>query len=460
MTSKGIKNYWNDYRKEYRSLLKLGLPVLVTELGIITVSFADTMMVGSYGTNELAAAAFVNNMFTVAIVMLIGFSSGVTPLIGALFSQKKNHDAGRTLRVSLQLNFLAGMAFTVIMGTLYLFLDRMGQPAELLPMIKSYYLIILTSLIPLSIFNCCQQMANGTTDTAMPMWLMLGSNVLNIIGNYMLIFGKFGAPELGLDGAGISTVFSRLAAATAIVIIMLTAKRYKAYFGGLRDRNNLRPERAHVFKTSVPIMVQSGIECLLWSFGAVVCGWFGTLQLASYQVVITISQVGFMTYISFGIATSIKVANYIGVKDFTGIRRVARTGLALNLILGILVSSVFIIFDSHLLGLFTEDTDVISLAALLIPPLILYQFADVVQITYANALRGTAHVKPLLWISVLSYIIIGIPFLLLMSITFGLKSEGVFYSFSGALITAAVLLYISFRKAVSREEEKFLSSAA
>ncbi len=450
---------WALYKREYVSLLKLGLPVLVAELGVIAVSFADTMMVGDYGTRELAAAAFVNNIFTVVVVMLIGFASGITPLIGALYSQRKNYDAGKTLRVSLQLNFAMSMVCTIVMGGLYFFLDKMDQPEELLPLIRSYYLIVLSSMVPLSIFNCCQQMANGITHTSMPMWLVLGANVLNIIGNYVLIYGHFGAPELGLDGAGISTAFSRLISAVAIVVILLTSKRYRPYMKGLRYRGRLRAERKKVFVTSYPIMIQSGIECLLWSFGAVVSGWFGVQQLASYQILIAVSHIGFMTYISFGIATSIKVSNYMGVKDFVGIRRVTKTGLSVNLMLGTIASLIFLVFGRDLLELFTNDIAVIDLAVLMIPPLVLYQYGDAIQITYANALRGTSHVKPLLWVSLVCYIIIGIPFLRLLAEGFDMKNVGVFYSFSGALFSAALLLYLSYKRAVRIEYDKACSTS-
>lgn len=448
-------NLWNSYKNEYKNLVRLGFPVLITQLGIIVVGFADTMMVGMYGTKELAAASFVNNFFMVAVVMLIGFASGVTPLVGALYSQKKNFETGQILRVSTQLNAMTGLTFTAIMGILYFFLENMGQPEELLPLIKQYYLVILASLFPMAIFNCYQQMANGTTDTAMPMWLMLLMNFMNIIGNYALIFGKFGCPELGLLGAGISTLVARWTGAVLIVILVLTRRRYKQYLDGLMMKAQLQTERKKVFQTSYPVMIQSGIETVLWSVGAVVCGWFGAIELAGYQVIVTISQLGFMTYISFGIAASIRVANYIGVNDFAMVRRISSAGLHINLFLGTLASLFFFFGGEWLLGGFTSDAAVISTAVLLIPPLILYQYMDAIQITYANVLRGTSEVKPLLWISIVSYLCIGIPFLFLLSIGFDLKSEGVFYSFSGALLTAAILLLLAFRRAVRRRETAY-----
>ncbi|MDE6860428.1 MAG: MATE family efflux transporter [Duncaniella sp.] len=442
--------FWKAYKEEYKNLFKLGLPVLVTQVGIIVVNFADTMMVGAYGTEELAAAAFVNSLFMIATVMQIGFASGITPLIGALYSRGEHFETGRTLRAGLQINILLSLSFTFIMGMLYFFLDHFGQPEELLPLIRQYYLIILATLLPMSVFNCCQQTANGTTDTATPMWMILGANVLNIFGNYMLIFGNFGFPELGLAGAGLSTMTARYIAMTGILLMLTLGRRYKPYREGLRSANGNGEIRRKVWVTSYPVMIQSGVECFLWSFGAIVSGWFGKIQLASYQVVNTIAQLGFMTYMSFGVATSIRVANYTGLRDTVGVRRITTAGMHLNLLLCTAASLVFYFKTEWLIHAFTSDTAVATAAMALVLPLILYQYGDAIQLTYANALRGTSNVKPLLWISLVSYIVVGIPFLLLLAKWCGLENVGVYYSFSGALLVAAILLHKAFRRTVSK----------
>lgn len=453
----GKAGFWKAYKPEYKSLWRLGLPVLITQVGIIVVSFADTMMVGAYGTEELAAAAFVNSLFMIAIVMQLGFAAGMTPIIGALYSRKQHDRVGATLRAGLQINTLVSIGFTVIMGTLYFFLDHFGQPEELLPLIRRYYLIILSTLLPMAVFNCCQQTANGTTDTATPMWMILGANIVNIIGNYLLIGGKFGCPELGLAGAGLSTLTARYMAMAGIIIVISRSNRYRPYRNGLHTgSDDIAAIRKHVWLTSYPVMIQSGVECFLWSFGAIVSGWFGKIQLASYQVVNTIAQLGFMTYMSFGVATSIRVANYTGLRDTVGIRRITSAGLHLNLLLSTIASAIFLIGGSNLIHVFTPDPEVTGAALMLIAPLILYQYGDAVQLTYANALRGTSNVKPLLWISIVSYIIIGMPFLLLLAKGLEMKNVGVYYSFSLALIVASVLLYRSFRTTVAKKEPENL----
>ena len=447
-----MTNIWKLYREEYKSLFRLGIPVLVTQVGIIVVSFADTMMVGAYGVDELAAAAFVNSLFIIPIVMQMGFAQGLTPLVGALFGKGEKEEAGHTLHAGLQINIAVSCALTAIMATLYFFLDCFGQPEELLPLIRRYYLIILVTLLPMSVFNSFQQTCNGFNDTAMPMWMILGSNVLNILGNWLLIFGNIGCPEMGLVGAGLSTMFARYAAAIAIVLVFFHGRRYQPYASGFRIKVGLAEVRRLVWVTSYPVMIQSGIECSLWSFGAVVSGWFGKIQLAAYQVVNTMAQLGFMTCIRFGTGTSIRVANYVGMRDLRGVRRITSAGLHLNLVLATMASLIFILGGKWLIYCFTPDASVIASAMTLLLPLVIYQYMDAVQLTYVNAIRGTSYVKPLLWISICSYILVGIPVLLLFAKGLQWGNIGVYYSFDVALAVASIMATVIFYQVLRKSQ--------
>ena len=213
------------YLQHYRETLKLGLPMVVGQVGVIVLGFADTVMVGHYDTASLAAASFVNNVFNLAIVALLGFSYGITPLIGALFARGEYEKAGREFRHALIANVSFGVALTLVMGTLYFFLDRFGQPEELLPLIRSYYLTILASVVFVAWFNAMRQFTDSLTRTSVGMWILLFGNVFNICFNYLLIFGKFGFPELGLLGAGISTLGAR-------IYLFVAAKRVCSLSGG------------------------------------------------------------------------------------------------------------------------------------------------------------------------------------------------------------------------------------
>lgn len=445
-----INKRWAEYKNEYLSLFRLGLPILVTQAGIIFVNFADTMMVASFSTEALAAAAFVNSLFIIVTVMMIGFSAGMIPLVGALFGRKETEAAARMFRAGLQVNSLVAIAFTLLMGALYFFLDRFGQPDEILPLARPYYLIILSSLLPISIFNTFLQSANSLNDTQSPMWVMLTSNLINVLGNYVLIFGHWGFEEMGLTGAGISTLTARVFSLVALPVLMGRKKMYHPYISGLRGRVRERGLRNKVWVISYPVMIQNGIECGLWTFGAIVAGWFGKIQLASYQVVNTMAQLGFMTFISFGVAVSVKVSNYMGSDNLSSVRRTTAAGLHLNLLLAALASAVFVIGGKKLIGVFTPDSEVVAAGILLIVPLVLYQFADATQLTYVNSLRGMGDVQPLLWVSVVSYICVGVPAIYWLAVGRNMGNVGIYYSFNIALAVAAGLLYIFYRRALGR----------
>lgn len=432
-------------RNEYKALFRLGFPVLLTQLGVIVMSFADTMMVGAYSVEALAASAFANNVFLIPMVMLSGLAAGITPLAGALFTKNKLRQTGRIARAGLQVNAIVSLVFTALMGGLFFLLDNFGQSPELLPYIRPYYLTLLTTMVPMALFNTLAQTSNGITDTRLPMYFILGSIVLNILGNWLLIFGHCGLPELGLTGAGISTAVARWLAAAGIILMYMRSRRYAPIREGLTDNSPLAKERRKVWVTSYPVMIQTGIECSLWSFGAVVCGWFGKVQLAAYQIVNTIGQLGFMVFMSFGVAVSIRVANFAGLHEEQRASLAARAGIHINLVLATFASLLMALFARQLLGAFTNDDTVIAAGELFILPLVLYQYLDALQLTFLNAIRGTSFVKPLLWIAIVSYILVGVPCLLLFALGLDMGSVGVYYSFDAALLTAAIYAGIVFK---------------
>lgn len=447
---------WDKYKGEYRELFRLGLPMLMSQLGVILLSFSDTIMVGRYGVNELAAAAFVNSIFLIPNVMLMGLSGGITPLVGALFTKGDHMSAGRVTRGSMQINLLVAAIYTAIMGGIYFLLPHFGQPVELLPLIRQYYLLLLMVPIPMAAYNVLMQTSNGITCTNIPMYTTIFSILINILFNYLLIYGKMGFPEMGLAGAGIATVIARVLCFILMYICFRTLARYKPYQEGFKTSNSLGNIRRKVWTTSWPVMIQNGLECCMWAFGAVVVGWFGAVQLAAYQVVNTIEQLGFMIYISFAGALAIRVANYAGLNDKSGVRRATYAGIHINLLIATLASLLFIFFSEWLINLFVEtgpDSSqgeaVVTSALTLVFPLVVYQYMDTLQLTCCNAIRGTSNVKPLMYISLWSYIIVGIPILLLFTAGLDLGNVGAYWSFCIALLVAAIMAVYYFNKTVA-----------
>ncbi|MCM1021760.1 MAG: MATE family efflux transporter [Muribaculum sp.] len=440
------------YRQEYAKIVKLGLPILVGQLGMIVVAFADNIMVGRYSTDALASASFVNNVFNVAIFACLGFTYGLTPLIGALFSRDRFDKIGAMIRNGLFANMLFALLITALMTLLYLNLDSLGQPDELMPLIKPYFVLSLIGILPVAIFNALSQWLYAINRTGIPMWIVLVANVVNIAGNYLLIFGHCGFPELGLMGAGYSTLISRIICPLAAMYVLLCMRRFRVYRDGFVNSRINKTLLSHINRTSWPVSVQMTLESVCFSFSAVMAGWIGAVPLAAYQIIVITGTLGFCVYYSMASAVSVIVANNAGLNDSRAMRHTAFAGYHIVLVLATLSSLVFIFFERYLILLFTEDIRVIELTMTLIFPLVLYQYADATQILFANALRGTSNVMPMLWIAFVSYMVVGIPAGYIITFPCGMATYGIILSFSISLIIAASLFLYFFLRTTSRHE--------
>ena len=433
------------YKNHYKALFFLGLPIVIGQVGVIVLGFADTLMIGHHSTNELGAASFVNNMFTLAIIFSTGFSYGLTPIVGGFYGVRKFAAAGQALRCSLLANLLVGILLTGIMAILYLNVERLGQPEELLSLIKPYYLILLASLIFVLLFNGFKQFTDGITDTKTAMWILLGGNVLNIVGNYILINGKLGFPELGLLGAGISTLFSRIVMVLVFVLVFFSSRRFLRYKLGFIRLGWSRALFRQLNALGWPVAFQMGMETASFSLSTVMVGWLGTIALASHQVMLTISQFTFMMFYGMGAAVAVRVSNFKGQNDIVNVRRTAYAGAHIILAMGIVLLSIVFFFRYQVGGWFTDNTEVSAMVVVLMVPFLAYQFGDGIQINFANALRGISDVKPMMLIAFIAYFIISLPAGYFFGFVMGWGLFGVWMAFPFGLSSAAVMLWLRFR---------------
>jgi len=433
------------YNIHYKALVYLGVPIVIGQVGQIVLALADTLMIGHHSTDELGAASFVNNMFTLAIIFSTGFSYGLTPIVGNLFGNNELSIIGRTLKNSLYANTLVAVLLTAIMTVLYFNIEYLGQPEELLPLIKPYYIILLISIVFELLFNGFKQFADGITDTKTPMWILIGGNLFNIVGNYILIYGKFGFPEMGLIGAGVSTLISRILMLAAFIILFFFTKYYHLYREGFRCSGfNLQDFRKLNY-LGWPVAFQMGMETASFSLSTIMIGWIGTVALAAHQVMMSVSQLGFMIYYGMGAAVAVRVSNFRGKGDLLNIRRSAYAGFHIIMIIAVMISIPLYLLRYKLGGWFTDSPDVGIVVGGLIIPFILYQFGDGLQITYANALRGISDVKPMIIVAFIAYFIISLPLGYFLGFTLNLGAYGIWMAFPFGLTTAGILFYFRFR---------------
>lgn len=422
---------------------------MIGQLGIIILSFADTMMVGRCGTAELGAASFVNNMFNLVIVFSTGFSYGLTPFIGNHYGRGENASVGRILKNALAVNAVVAAGLMALMFVLYLNIHRLGQPAELLPLMRPYYIVLLVSLLFVLLFNAFKQFADGITDTVTPMVILLGGNVVNIFLNWILIYGKWGMPRMGLLGAGVATLTARILMLLCFVVVFFTAKRYRPFVRGFKESSVNKEDFVALNKMGMPVGLQMGMETASFSLSTIMVGWLGTVALAAHQVMLTVGQLGFMMYYGMAAAVAVRASNFHGQGDMLRVRENVSAGFKIILVMAAAVSIPLLIVRNSLGFLFADSAEVAAMVAQLVIPFAIYQFGDGLQCNYSNALRGISDVKMVMVYAFIAYFLISLPSAYLFGFVFDWGLTGIWMSFPLGLTSAGLLFYRRYRRSIS-----------
>lgn len=419
---------------------------MIGQLGMIILGFADTMMVGHHSTTELGAASFVNNIINLVIITATGFSYGLTPIVGGLFGREELPQAGKALRSALLANLMAGAIMMAALAILYFNVGNIGQPKELLPYIRPYYLVLLASMPFVMLFNAFKQFTDSITETRTSMWILLSGNLLNIIGNYVLIYGKLGLPEMGVVGAGVSTLISRIVMVALFCLVFLARKKMRPYREGFFKLGWSRQLVSRLVSLGTPIALEMGMETASFSLSIIMVGWLGTIALASHQVMITISQFTFMVYYGLGAAVAVRTSYFNGQDDRDNVRHTVVAGLQVMVALELLLSGIIFLLRNHIGGWFTDSAEVSSTVISLMVPFFIYQFGDGLQINYANALRGIADVKPLMVIAFIAFFVISLPVGYFCGFVLNFGLVGVWMAFPFGLTSAGVMMWYRFKK--------------
>ena len=437
------------YGRNYASLLKLALPIIIGQLGGIITGLADTIMVGQHSTDELAAASFVNNVLNAFIIFGTGFSFALTPLVGENLARNKRFVVSAWLKNGIVANLLLSILLIAILVVIYFNVSHLGQPENLLPLIKPYFLISMVSIIFIMLANSFRQFVEGITDPSVSMWILISGNLLNIFGNYILIYGKCGFSEMGLMGAGYSTLISRIVMFAMFVLVFVVRPSYRVYRKGFKRMWVLPNRLMRVTKLGVPIAFQQGLEAATFSLTAIMVGWLGTTELAAHQVVIAISTISFTTYLGLGSATAIRTSFYKGAKDWDQVGKTTVAGIHLGVIVSTMTCLALFFFRNKISFVFSDDPAVAQIVILLLPILMLYQFVDGAQIVLANALRGLSDVKPIMWISFITNFLIAIPAGYILGFPLGFGIEGIWLAYPIGFLFSVALLAIRARKLIA-----------
>lgn len=427
---------------------------MLTQLGASLVGLFDSIMVGHYATVDLAAVSFSNALFFTVMVFAMGALMGLTPLVGIEVGKMSDATEQSELQLRITALFKNGALFTILLSifTLILlggcipFLHCFGQDPAVVEVARPYYTLIVLSIIPFLFFTFFKQFLEGLGNTSVAMVITLAMNALNILLNWLFIYGNWGCPELGATGAGIGSLIARTGMPICFMAAMYFRREWRGYIRSIRTKGYRLSTIQELSKIGFPIGIQTLMETIAFTAAFVFIGWISKEALAAHQIANQICDMTFMVILGIGSATTIRVSHQLGANNLDGVRMASHASIHLVLVINAIGAALMIGLRHQIPLLFTEDQEVISIASKLVVLAGMLQLADGLQVVAASMLRGITDVKVPMIIAVISYTIICISVGLTLAFPMGMGAEGIWIGFVIGLSTAAVCLHLRFHK--------------
>lgn len=445
--AKMLSKLYSKYKPYYSDNLRLAMPIVVSQLGHTLVHLADSVIVGHFaGTIQLAAVSLVNSLFMLILVIGMGISYGLTPLMAQENGRKNYEECGKLLSNSLIINFITSLLLYgfVHLGTL-LVIDHIGQSPEVVAYAKPYLGYLAISIIPLMIFQTFKQFAEGLGFTKQAMFVSIWGNLLNIILGIIFVKGMFGIAPMGVKGVGLSTLIDRCLMAIVMSIYVMRSQYFKAYIKSFRLTFFDKVRALKIVKIGAPVALQYSFEISAFSGAAILIGTIGAVEQAAHQVAINLASVTYMMASGIASAATIKTGNNFGKKNFNDLRKSAIASYHVIILFMSITAILFIVANNLLPYIYTEDRAVINIAAQLLIIAGFFQLFDGTQVVGLGILRGIGDVNVPTFITFVAYWVIGIPLGYLLGIKLDLGVNGIWYGLTFGLLTASILLFFRFQ---------------
>ena len=441
---------FEGYSTEFKKNMKIAYPVMLGQLGQVTVGIVDSLMIGRLGTSNLAAVSVANGIFFIILIFGIGLSTAITPLVAQADGENNTKKTASILSHGLILNTILSILMTAAVFAVIPLLYKLSQPKEVIDLAIPYLKIITLSFIPLMIYQSIKQYAEGLSFTKPGMYATLIGNVVNVVLNYIFIFGKFGAPELGIVGAGIGTLASRI---VMLIVIYFFIFRGAAFVESLKHFSFKNIETA-IFSKLAKIGVPTGLQ-MVFEVGAFVAAVFiaGLISkeaIASNQIAQSLISISYMLATGFGSAATVRVGNQIGLKDYKMLRKVGISNMVLVTIMMVVFGLIFVFASEFLAALYIDDAEVISITASLLGIAALFQLSDGIQIVGLGALRGLQDVKVPTYITFVAYWVIALPLGYIFALKLNYGVAGIWIGLGVGLTFSAIFNLHRFLKISDR----------
>lgn len=445
---------FKEYLPFYRRNLKVALPIVFAQLGGAVVQFADVKMVGALGTIELAAVAFATSVLVIALVASMSVLQSITPLTAYKYVNHDHEEVTKYLQNGLVQCVIVSLAILAILTLAYFNLDKFGQDPTVCTLAKNYFLIVAASFVPVIFFEGLRQFLAALGNTSVAMIITLISNIVNIVLNYLLIYGEYGFPKLGVDGAAIATFISRFFAPFAIFGVMLYKKEWRMYVTGMSKRLFSSSHLAELFKVGIPISLRSTVEVTAFAFSGIMIGWLGPVELASNQIATSVGHMVFMIVLGIGAATTIRVSHQYGRKDLNAVCMAANASIHLTLLNNTIMGALIIINRYEIASFFSTDPLVINQTASILVMAGIFQMSDGMQCVGIGILNGLTDVKYTMYCAFVSYLCVNLPVGYYFGFCRGWGAEGVWVGFCFGLTLAAILFHCRWYRLMKRMKKE------
>ncbi len=442
-----VRKLYTKYKPHYHSNLKLAIPVVISQLGHTLVHTADSVIVGHFaGTIPLAAVSLVNSLFTLILVIGIGISYGITPLIAQENGKNNQEECGKLLFNGVVLSAITGIVLFLglYFGTLSV-IDHLGQTPEVVAQAKPFLTLLSISIIPLMFFMTFKQFAEGLGFTKQAMYISIWGNILNIVLGIIFVKGMFGIAPMGVKGVGLSTLIDRSLMAVVMAVYIFKSKHFKNYLKGFGKAYFTKVRSLKILKIGAPVALQYTFEISAFSGAAILMGTLGATQQAAHQVAINMASMTYMMASGLSAAAAIKTGNNFGKKDFAELRMSAMSSYHIVLIFMLFTAIIFVLLNSYLPFLYTEDLSVIAIASQLLIIAGFFQLFDGTQVVGLGILRGMGDVNIPTIFTFIAYWIVGLPSAYYLGIIEGLGANGIWYGLTLGLLVSSGLLFLRFQ---------------
>lgn len=449
----------SQYTKEFKYNIRLATPVILGMLGHTVVQLVDNIMVGQLGTAELAAVSLGNSFMFIAMSFGIGFSTAITPLVAEADSANDFDEGKSAFKHGLFLCTLLGILLFLLVFIAKPLMYAMNQPPEVVDLAMPYLNLVAISLVPLIVFQGFKQFSDGLSLTRYPMYATIAANVVNVLLNYIFIFGKFGMPELGVVGAAIGTLASRVIMVGYLWYVL--SKHYKArdYVLHIKIFTLSKKMLKKLINLGFPSALQMFFEVAIFTAAIWLSGILGKNPQAANQIALNLSSMTFMVAMGFSVAAMIRVGNQKGLQRFIELRRITLSIFLLSTLLAIVFALFFVAFHELLPKLyldydneaeFADNFQVASIAAKLLLIAAIFQISDTVQVVALGALRGMQDVKIPTLITFIAYWCIGFPISYYLSMYTEYASSGIWIGLLAGLTASGCMLFIRFQRLTKR----------